>query len=151
MLFFIRMDNFQCSRPLQFELKVLFQQDSMQLSSLWSTGKQDVLLTVLQIVSLTICLLDSNFGFHSSSWGECADFACCPPCIFSRVKLLLLLSHPFFTSQPLLPFFPPPVLRQQLPILFSCWLFICASFSLPLVIYVPHARLPCLLHSAWIG
>lgn len=98
MLFFIKLDNFQSNRPLQFELRVLFQPGSVQLSILWSPGKQDVLLTVLQILSLTICLLDSNFGFHSSYFGECANLACCPPCIFSQMKLLLLLLHPFTLS-----------------------------------------------------
>lgn len=67
----------------------------------------------LQIQSLTICLLDSNFRFHSSSWGKCAHLACFPCCIFSLMKLLQLLLYPFTLSANLCSL--PPLIAVSVP------------------------------------
>lgn len=51
-----------------------------------------------------------------------------PPCIFSQMKLLLLLFHPFALPAnlySLLPFIPVSVPRWHLLILLSCWLHLC--------------------------
>lgn len=54
-------------------------------------------------MALTICLLDSNFGFHSSSWGKCAHLACCPALHFLLDETPAVSFPPLhFISQPLL-------------------------------------------------
>lgn len=87
----------------------------------------------LQIRSLTICLLDSNLRFHSSSWGKRAHLACCPPLHF-------LLDETPAAASPPLHFIRQPLLFTTLDPSF------CAQVALTKSIFTVALHL-CILHS----